>query len=345
LSPQKSQTKQTTITIDSITSGQMVTTLIQKFGNEKEVFLTANDERKMLAEMATKIRMDTFDDYEVVSPDSEIKIFNILKDLLVTSKTTIKNQCDKMWDSVFWDEENYRPDKTTKTLNEIIKKLDTETQKKLADMFKEEDRQSEIMEILTSSNKDAEEKFLPVNQPLNVHGNEMTIESMDEEQFSRHQIEKCQPANKDEDQQSQKFKERIQHNYDPNNWADVDKISSKIAGKMAIDSVSSRSIDILKEEVKRLLQESRDHVQWDGEKFMPKLLQLTSISLRKFRDSQSFQDQVHDRNVLVRYTNAELSSSIKFEEHTESIATDEWNNLKDELTGFKNNSLNSRLTF
>jgi hypothetical protein len=346
LSAQKLQTKQTTITIDSITSGQMITNLLQKFRNEKEVFLPANDERKMLAEMATNIRMDTFDDYEVVSPDSEFQILNILKDLLVTSRTTIKEQCDKMWDSVFWNEDNYRPDKTTKTLNEIIKKLDTETQKKLADMFKEEDRQSEIMEILTSSNKDAEEKFLPVNQPLNVHGNEMTIESMDEEQFSRHQIEKCQPANKDEDQQSQKFKERIQHNYDPNNWADVDKISSKIAGKMANDSVSSRSIDdILKEEVKRLLQESRDHVQWDGEKFVPKLLQLTSISLRKFRDSQSFQDQVHDRNVLVRYTNAELSSSIKFKEHTESIATDEWNNLKDELTGFKNNSLNSRLTF
>ncbi|XP_046645619.1 uncharacterized protein LOC124336056 isoform X5 [Daphnia pulicaria] len=330
LSPQKSQTKQTTITIDSITSGQMVTTLIQKFGNEKEVFLTANDERKMLAEMATKIRMDTFDDYEVVSPDSEIKIFNILKDLLVTSKTTIKNQCDKMWDSVFWDEENYRPDKTTKTLNEIIKKLDTETQKKLADMFKEEDRQSEIMEILTSSNKDAEEEFLPVNQPLNAHGNEMKIESIDEEEFSRHQIEKCQIA-KEEDQQNQKFKERIQHNYDLNSWVDVDKISSKIAGKMTNDSDSSRWIEILKGDVKKLLQESRDHVQWDGEKFVAKLLQLTSISLHKFRDSESFQDQVHDRNVVVRYTNAELSSSIKFKEHTESIATDEWNNLKDEL--------------
>jgi hypothetical protein len=296
----------------------------------------------MLAEMATKIRMDTFDDYEVVSPDSEIKIFNILKDLLVTSKTTIKNQCDKMWDSVFWDEENYRPDKTTKTLNEIINKLDTETQKKLADMFKEEDRQSEIMEILTSSNKDAEEEFLPVNQPLNAHGNEMKIESIDEEEFSRHQIEKCQIA-KEEDQQNQKFKERIQHNYDLNSWVDVDKISSKIAGKMTNDSDSSRWIEILKGDVKKLLQESRDHVQWDGEKFVAKLLQLTSISLHKFRDSESFQDQVHDRNVVVRYTNAELSSSIKFKEHTESIATDEWNNLKDELRGFKNNSLNSRL--
>jgi hypothetical protein len=154
LSSQTLQTKQTTIRIDSVTSGQMVSTLLQKFGEKNEIYLTANDEKKMLTEMATNIRMDTFDDYEVGSPDTELLIINNLKDLLGVSKMTIKEQSDKMWDSVFWNEDNYRPDKTTKTLNEILNKMDTETQKKLADMFQKAEKPAEIREKLTSSKKE-----------------------------------------------------------------------------------------------------------------------------------------------------------------------------------------------
>jgi hypothetical protein len=114
LSSQTSQTKHTTISIDSITSGRMVSTILQKFRDKKKVFLTASDEKKMLTETATNIRMDTFDDYEVLSPDTEFQILNILKDLLVTSRTATKEECDKKWESVFWHEDIYRPDKTTK---------------------------------------------------------------------------------------------------------------------------------------------------------------------------------------------------------------------------------------
>jgi hypothetical protein len=277
LSSQTSQTKQTTIRIDSVTSGQLVSTLLQKFGNKNEIFLTTNDEKKMLAEMATNIRMDTFDDYEVGSPDTESQILNILKDLLITSRTTIREQSDKMWDSVFWNEDKNRPDKTTKTLNEIINKLNKETQKKLADMFQKVEKQSEIIKLLTSSNK-----------------------------------------------------EKIQHNFNSNSWADVGRFSSIISEKLSNDSVSSRRIEIFKEDVEKLLQESKNHVQWDGEKFVPKPMQLSRINLSKFRDPQSFQD----RNIRIRYTTAELSATIKITEHAELTVVNEWNNLKEELKGF-----------
>jgi hypothetical protein len=85
--------------------------------------------------------------------------------------------------------------------------------------------------------------------------------------------------------------------------------------------------------VEKLLQQSRNHVQFDGEKFVPKPIQLGRINLGKFRDSQSFQD----RNVRVRYTiNVELSVPIKLMEHAELTVTDEWNNLKEQLKGIKN---------
>jgi hypothetical protein len=120
----------------------------------------------------------------------------------------------------------------------------------------------------------------------------------------------------------------IQHNYDSNSWADVDRIISEILANNS--DGSSSQVEILKEEVDKLLQESRNHVQWDGEKFVPKPIQLSRINLAKFRDSQSFQD----RNVRVRYTTAELLVPIKFVEHAGLTVTDEWNNLKDELKGF-----------
>jgi hypothetical protein len=148
------------------------------------------------------------------------------------------------------------------------------------------------------------------------------------------QNERKESAKKNSDEYDRKMenKERIQHYYDSNSWTNVDRISSTISGKMANDFDNSQRIEIVKEDVEKLLQESRNHVQWDGEKFVPKPMQLSRINLGKFRDSQTFQD----RNVRVRYTNAELSAPIKIMEHAELTITDEWNNVKDELIGKKN---------
>jgi hypothetical protein len=214
-----------------------------------------------------------------------------------------------MWDSVFWKEENYRPDKTTKTLNEIVNKLDMETQKKLADMFQKAEKQSVILGKLTSNSKEKrrEEQHRDFNEKWKFAKN-----------------------NSEEENKNFENKETIQHNYDSNSWADVDRISSIISEKMANESDGCRQVEITKEDVEILLQESRNHVQWDGEKFVPKPIQLSRINLGKFRDSQSFQD----RNIRVRYTTAELSAPIKIMEHAELTVTDEWKNLKDELKGF-----------
>jgi hypothetical protein len=59
----------------------------------------------------------------------------LLKNALFTSRTTIKEQNDTTWDSVYWNDESYRPDKTSKTLNDLHNKLDRESQKKLIDTY------------------------------------------------------------------------------------------------------------------------------------------------------------------------------------------------------------------
>jgi hypothetical protein len=209
-----------------------------------------------------------------------------------------------MWDSVFWNDDNYRPDRTTKTLNEIANKLDTKTKKKLVDLFQKAERQSEMTEDLFQAR----------------------------DHFGRNQIEKWEITRNYSNDQSRN-EEKVQHNFDANSWSDVDRITLAISGKLVNDSDSSRRVEILIKDVEKLLKESRDNVQWDGEKFVPKPMQLSRINLDKFRDPQSFQD----RNVRVRYTYAELSAPIKFVEHPELTITNEWDNLKDELKGKKNN--------
>ena len=86
----------------------------------------------------------------------------------------------------------------------------------------------------------------------------------------------------------------------------MDNINSTISGKLANDSDSFRRVETMKEDVEKLLKESKNQFQWDEEKFVAKPMQLSKINLFKFWDSQSFQD----RNVRVRYTNAKMSAPI-----------------------------------
>ena len=136
-----------------------------------------------------------------------------------------------MWDSVFWNDDNYRPDRTSKTLNSIYEKMDVESQKRMADAFQNEGKIG-----------------------LNFGANFL------------------------------KF------------------ISTKAEFNAEFSSQGSQ----LKEDLARLYRESKDDVQWDGEKFSPKPLSLARINLSKLRDRQSLKD----RNVRVRYSTAVLSTPI-----------------------------------
>jgi hypothetical protein len=75
-------------------------------------------------------------------------------------------------------------------LNDIFKKLDKETQKKLTDMFQKAERQSGIIEKLTSNSKDAEkrreEQIRRENQSKDAKENEnRRSEATEQEQFDR----------------------------------------------------------------------------------------------------------------------------------------------------------------
>ena len=132
----ESQTRQTKIHVGNIVTGDMATKLLQRIPEGDFVLLTAEDEKRLISESATNIFIETFDDSDVVAPNSQAHIYNQLRELLVASRTAIKEQSDKMWDSVFWNEDNYRPDKTTQMWNDVYNAQNKENRAALAKAFK-----------------------------------------------------------------------------------------------------------------------------------------------------------------------------------------------------------------
>jgi len=138
VSSQRTRTKEIKIQVESILSGRMTSKLIQRMPNVEFAFLTADDENELLTESSTAVLIDSIDNSDsVVSSDSETEIYKFLKEALIDPSRTIiiTNQSDRMWESVFWDDENYRPDKTTVTWNEIYKVMEKESRKVLTDSF------------------------------------------------------------------------------------------------------------------------------------------------------------------------------------------------------------------
>ena len=136
LESQTTQTRETVIRIDNVVSGDMVSSLMQRYDPaQQKPLLTANDEKRLLKETMANVIVETFDKSDVLSPNSKSQINNALKELLFSSRLTIKEESDRMWGSVFWNDDNYRPDKTTKTLNSIYQKLDNESRTRMADAF------------------------------------------------------------------------------------------------------------------------------------------------------------------------------------------------------------------
>ena len=133
---QRSQKRETNIRIDNILSGQLGAKLQQRMAQEDFVLLRAEDHQRLVAESATNVIHETVDDSDdVPSPASEKKVYEIIEKLFDSSRITLKSQSDRMWNSVFWNEDNYRPDRVATTLNEVYDKLEKDDQKKLAEAF------------------------------------------------------------------------------------------------------------------------------------------------------------------------------------------------------------------
>ena len=78
---------------------------------------------RLLSESTAKVMVETFDDTEVPNPSSEARIYEMLDQLLIDSREIIKEQSSQLWSSVFYENENYRPDQVTQTVSDIYRRF------------------------------------------------------------------------------------------------------------------------------------------------------------------------------------------------------------------------------
>ncbi len=236
----ESRQRDVKIKIENITSGKLCAELDQKFPNAKQVLLTAQDTKTILSESVNNVLVDSFSDMkEVPDPAAKNRIYSTLQTMLVSAQEKIASDSSKTWDSVFWRDENTRPDKVAKTLNESYNKSDKATQDKMKNAF------SDSM----SSN---------MNASLNVDASA-----------------------------------RISF-----------LASANVKARSQSSSSSSTSSSSLtdKENYDREMREIADKIEWNGEKFVPKSMNLTRINLSTIRNRQALQD----KEVVVSYSTAFL---------------------------------------
>ena len=135
MSSSTAQTTKLDINVANLQNGNLASKLIQKLPKVETAYLTADDTKQLLVESATKIIINSFTDRQVVDANSQEQIMNIVRNLLIAGQAAITSQSSTMWNSVFWNQDNYRPDVASSTLNSMYKKLDTTNQREMEKSF------------------------------------------------------------------------------------------------------------------------------------------------------------------------------------------------------------------
>jgi len=164
--------QETAIRMGIIADGSFISELIQKYPEERDIFLAAEDELRLLNEAKINIIASLVDSFHLDSP-SEDKIDDFLKNLLIESRGKItSNHGPDTWESVFWSEENYRPDKIAKLMNEMFRKLDSKFQEELSNCFKEDSKvacnvNAQLLDALSKQNGFSKEQLDKLVQECN----------------------------------------------------------------------------------------------------------------------------------------------------------------------------------
>ena len=98
----------------------------------KNQIRTTRDEKKLLTESTTNVLIETFDDSDDVSQNSESQVYNLLNNLARLVQDESKNKTIKCGTRYFGMTTTIdRTKLTTQTMNDIYKKLDKEEKKHL----------------------------------------------------------------------------------------------------------------------------------------------------------------------------------------------------------------------
>ncbi len=151
--------RQTRITVDLESNAGIASKLLQKHkasleANKAPVVLMSEDATKRLLEELTSISVQTYDEIGEAARKKDI-VFNpneMLREMLITCRERIRRG-DVAWESVFWEDENSRPDFVCRQVNDMEEKFSSEDWNKIASSF-QSGKESDYKTNFKTSNRE-----------------------------------------------------------------------------------------------------------------------------------------------------------------------------------------------
>jgi hypothetical protein len=83
-------------------------------------YLSSNDYNRMLWQISNQVLVSEVTSGDYVDADDELSLKEVIAQMFQTQKENTAQFDDKMWNSVFWDPLDERPDKITNELNKVL---------------------------------------------------------------------------------------------------------------------------------------------------------------------------------------------------------------------------------
>jgi len=191
LSSMVTKKKQTLITVDLESKTGIASKLLQnqKYKDVSEV-LMSDDATKRILEDLSKISFQTYDEIGIAAGNDD-RVFNpyeMLKEMLIVSRERIRRG-DVAWDSVFWEDENSRPDLVCRKVNDMEENFSSEDWNKIASSFqigKERDYKTNFK----TSNRDMVDVELETESAENDFRKRVRCQDVAEKKDDRHKYAK-----------------------------------------------------------------------------------------------------------------------------------------------------------
>ncbi|XP_055354927.1 uncharacterized protein LOC129600446 [Paramacrobiotus metropolitanus] len=139
LQSKSSSARRLTVNVEHVRSGKLFTEMRTRFTGTTDVYLNGDDAKQLTSEIATNLAGGGDLRRRVCRSAEFPKLMQLIETALEMTTESTKNFDARQWGSVFWKDENARPDKVTYRLNDAYSKLSTESKLLIKEAYEKKD--------------------------------------------------------------------------------------------------------------------------------------------------------------------------------------------------------------